>query len=270
MNGGPVRQPLPLVQYWHAPRPPADVAPLLQSFAALNPRMRPLVFDRRAATAFIAERYSERELAAFRACAVPAMQADYFRYCALLALGGVYADADFRCVAPLAELFGAAADDGGLLFGRPRVPGGWPPDLFGDRPRVGPYRIVANSVFGFPRPGHPLLRLAVELATANVERRLAEDVAVVTGPCVFTSLYLADRLGSLDAFREYAAAGVLAPSAELFCEVVGDAARVAAAFRGVRIEPFEQTRAAVVEMGGRLAYKATEDHWRNHRGSIWR
>jgi Glycosyltransferase sugar-binding region containing DXD motif len=257
----------PLIQFWDAAEPPADVAALLDSMARGNPGMRHLVFDRAGAEEFIAARFSAREAAAFRACAVPAMQADYFRYCAMLELGGAYVDADFRSVAPLRPLL-AAAD--GTLFGRPQIPRGWPEDLFGDRPRVGPYRIVANSFFLFGAPGHPLLRLAVELATANVESRVAEDVAVATGPGIFTSIYLAGRLGSLDAFLEYAAGGVLEPSAGLFCEVAGSQERVAAALAGVRISPFEESRAAVVEAGGELAYKSTDVHWVNYRRSIFR
>lgn len=257
----------PLVQYWHARQPPEDVARLVDSVARGNPEMRHLLFNRDSAEAFLAERFSDREAAAFRACAVPAMQADYFRYCAVLALGGAYVDADFGSVAPLRPLLprGEAA----VLFGRPQVPRGWPPDVFGAQPRLGPYRIVANSLFFVGAPGHPLLDLAREVATANVEGRIAEDVAVVTGPGVLTALYLAHHLGSLDAYREYAADGVLAPAAELFCEVVGSPGRVAAAFEGVRILPFEETRAVVREAGDELAYKATDVHWLHHRRSIF-
>lgn len=257
----------PLIQYWHDERPPEDVAELLASLRRRNPDLRHLVFDRSSAEAFLAERFSAREVVAFRACAVPAMQADYFRYCAVLALGGAYLDADLRCVAPLRSLF--AAGEGGRLFGRPQVPRGWPADIFGPRPRIGPYRVIANSIFLFAEPGHPLLELATEIATANIESRVSEDVAVTTGPGIFTSLYLAARLDSLDAFGEYAADGILAPAASVFREVVSSSDRVAAAFDGVRISPFEETRAVLAEAGDELAYKSTEVHWRRHRRSIF-
>ncbi|HEX6687816.1 MAG TPA: glycosyltransferase [Solirubrobacterales bacterium] len=256
----------PLIQYWHAERPPEDVARLLDSCARLNPEMRHLVFDQVRAEAFIAEHFSAREVAVFRACAVPAMQADYFRYCAVETLGGVYIDADFHCIAPLRSLLEGV--EGGRLFARSKVPPGWPADLFGDRPRIGPYRIVANSILLFPQPRHPLLRLAVELTTANVEHRIAEDIAVTTGPGIFTSLYLVDRLGSLEAFRDYARGGILAPSADLFCEVVGSYERVAAALAGVDVSPFPDSRSAVIA-DGRLAYKSTDVHWVNHRSTIF-
>lgn len=257
----------PLIQYWDDGRPPDDVAALLDAVGHANPGMRQLVFDRAGAETLIAERFSARELAAFRACAVPAMQADYFRYCAAHALGGAYVDADFRPLGPLWPLLGGARD--GLLFGRAHIPRGWPADLFGDRERVGPYWIVANSVFLLRAPGHPLARLAIDVATANVERRVCEDVAAVTGPGVFTSVYLLDRLGSFDAFLEFAAAGALAPSARLFCEVVGDPGRAAEALDGIRVAPFECTREALLEVVDELEYKSTEVHWRNRRGSIF-
>jgi hypothetical protein len=257
----------PLIQFWDAAEPPADVAALLEAMGRGNPEMRRLLFDRDGAEDFIATHYGDREVAAFRACAPAAMQADYFRYCAVLELGGAYVDADFRSVAPLRPLLDAAEV---TLFGRPKIPGGWPEDLFGDRPRIGPYRLIANSVFLARPPGHPLLRLVLDVATANIERRVAEDVAVTTGPGIFTSIYLADRLGSLEAFLDYASAGVLATSAELFCEVAGSRERVSTALAGVRTLPFEQSREVVVEAGGTLAYKSTEAWWVNYPTSIFR
>jgi len=257
----------PLIQYWHTETPPGEVAELLDSIERCNPDMRHLLFDEAEAERFIASHYTDREVAAFRACAVPAMQADYFRYCAVLALGGFYVDADFRGVASLHSLFGAV---GGTLFGRNEVPHGWSPDIFGAGERVGPYRLLANSIFFFAAPEHPLLRLALEVATASIESRIAEDVAVTTGPGIFTSVYLLDRLGSFDAFLDYAAGGILRPSADLFCEVVGNQERVVAALDGVRMLPFADSRSAVRETRGQLAYKSTDAHWVNHRGSIFK
>lgn len=96
----PLQEPrIPLVQYWHSPKIPSDVAELMQSFHDHNLDMEHLNFS------------------AFRSCAVPAMQADYFRYCAALALGGICVDADFRCLQPLASISKPA--DSGLLLSFP-------------------------------------------------------------------------------------------------------------------------------------------------------
>ena len=261
-GGGPA-----LVQYWHSGDAPDYVAELLESFERANPDLPHPVFDRRSAEALISACFGRRHAAAFRACAVPAMQADYFRYCALHALGGVYADADFRCLASLRPLL---ADPGrACLFGRPELPPRWRNPRFEWRERAGPYRVVMNSLFAFPTPRHPLLELTIEIATANIECQIAEDVALVTGPAVFTALYLLRELGSFEAFGEYAEGGVLEPGAQLVCDTIGDYSRVGAAFAGVSLAPEEETRALVANPETPLPYKETEAHWVNTSTSIY-
>lgn len=261
-------QPSPIIQYWDSEEIPDYVAAPLASFGELNPDLPHLVFSERKAGELIAERFGGRHADAFRACAVPAMQADYFRYCAVYALGGVYADADFRCIASLRPLL--SGPGGGTLFGRPELPRRWRVPEFEWRERAGPYRAVMNSFFAFPSPGHPLLELAIEIATANVEARVAEDVALVTGPAIFTSLYLLRELGSFDAFLSYAEGGVLEGSSRLFCETVGDHGRVAGAFEGVALPPVEQTYMLVAGIDTPLPYKDTDAHWVNVTSSIYR
>lgn len=256
-----------IVQYWDSEEIPDYIGVLLASFEERNPDLPHLVFGERAARELIGERYGERHAAAFAACRPPAMQADYFRYCAIHALGGIYADVDFRCVASLRQLAGAGT---GTLFGRRELPPRWRTPAFEWRERVGPYRAVMNSFFAFPSPGHPLLELAIEVATANVERRIAEDVALVTGPAVFTSLYLLRELGSFDAFVEYAEGGVLAGSAALVCETIGDYGRVPRAFEGVDVIPEEEARALVEGAAAGLPYKQDERNWLKASASIYR
>lgn len=95
---------LPLVQYWHSPEIPKPIARLIDSFARRNPDLDHLVFDERSAEALIGEHFGSRQLNAFRSCAVPAMQSDYFRCCAALKLGGVYCDAYCQCIANMRPL----------------------------------------------------------------------------------------------------------------------------------------------------------------------
>jgi Glycosyltransferase sugar-binding region containing DXD motif len=262
-EGGP-----PVVQYWDDAEIPDDVARLFAAVEGANPELPHFVFDEKGAAEFLAARFGPRQVGAFAACGVPAMQADYFRYCAVYALGGVYVDADFQCRAPLADLFESPGT--GTLFGRPELPPRWRTPEFEWRERVGPYRVVINSFFAFPAAGHPLLELAVEIATANVEARIAEDVALATGPAIFTSLYLLRELGSFEAFLDYVEGGVLEPSAALLRETVGDWDRVGRAFAGVRIPPVEESYAWVVSPEVPLSYKQTKDHWLNATESIYR
>jgi hypothetical protein len=266
---------LDVFQYWHEPNVPDAIADLCASFPAHNPDLGHTVFDAETAGALIERRYGRRHLEAFRRCGTPPMQADYFRYCAVNALGGLYSDADVLCVGPLTPWL-STAPSGQLM----QFPAGG----------------IANHFFAFPEPGHPLMEMAVEIATVNIERRLAEDIRLVTGPGVFTGLYLLNRLGSIDAFIDYVVHGRLDPSvapfrgsgllarppaqrrlfphvaglADAMCEVVGSYERVADAFAGVRISLMDDARDWIRHAERGLAYKKTAAHWSRHSGSIFR
>jgi hypothetical protein len=258
---------MPIVQYWDSGRPPGYVADLLATFRERNPDMSHRVFDEAEAAEFIVAHFGEREAAAFGACAVPAMRADYFRYCAVHVLGGIYADADFRCLGSLRSLVDVTA--GGQLF-------------IEDPPGY-----LLNQFFIFRACGHPLLRLVLDVATINVERRVSERVQLVTGPGIFSALSVLHRLGSIDSLRREADDHGIERLAEAFCreavalaptpagrkevpaiveplfEAVGSLSRIAEAFEGVRIAPVETMAGYVGEPEEPLPYKRSEAHWIN-------
>lgn len=260
-------QPRPLVQYWHQENIPADVGEMLALAREHNPELRHLVFSEEKAADFIGTHCTSREAEAFAACAVPAMQADYFRYCAIHALGGVYCDADSRCVGSFAPLLHGV----GTLF-EGSAPG-----------------FITNHLFAFRDPGHPLLKLTIDIATAGIESRFSESIVLVTGPRVFWMLAAILRTGSFDAFTERVNAFFDAnPRVEDFDQVqlinrerlhlylesirsvVGDHSRVVAAFDGVVLLPNAEIASFVGGGGSNLAYKRTEDHFPNWPGSIYR
>jgi hypothetical protein len=88
--------PKTLIRYWHdASDLPADVRTCLNSWDRLGDEgFEFLMFDDVSAARYIAERYGRRERHAFARCRHPAMRADYFRMCFVLAEGGLYVDAD--------------------------------------------------------------------------------------------------------------------------------------------------------------------------------
>ena len=110
MPAAPAR--MTLVQFWHAPDPPADVVAVLGSWLAHNPGFVLRRFDAATARAEIAAHASPALLAVFDAAHHPAMQADILRLFALHRFGGIYADADERCLRPVPDLAAGLAGSG--------------------------------------------------------------------------------------------------------------------------------------------------------------
>lgn len=267
---GPI-QPLHVIQYWHADQPPEPIVELRATFRRHNPGLQQTLFNESSAHHFIAERFSPREAAAFRACASPTSQADYLRYCAGYALGGLCIDADVRCDGNLSGPLGSRRR--GVVFGQTQPLADWIERIFAWPHGVGPYRTLVNGAFAFVQPGAPLLGLAVEVATANIENRVADGpngVWVTTGPGVFTSLYLLNCLGSIDAFMRYVDGTVLEPSASLFCEVVENPVRIDQALAGVDIAPVEMVGHWSLEHIGVPRSAEGVSHWSNPGVSIFR
>lgn len=243
-------EPPPIIQYWHEDEAPDYIASLLATFAEFNPERPQLVFSERSAAAFIAEHLGSRRVRAFQACAVPAMQADYFRYCATLVLGGIYCDADFRCIASIGPVIPLAGE--GHLFKRDGEGGA-----------------VVNGFFAFGSPGHRFLELVLDVVTTNIERRSADSVYAVTGPLVFTNLYRLHRLGSFEALVEQMAKRPSAPYARSLCKAIGDYERVDRAFEGIKVSSAE-SNSWIRAPEGPLPYKETDSHWTNVKQSIFR
>jgi mannosyltransferase OCH1-like enzyme len=255
IGGGELSDRPAIVQYWHEEVVPDDVREMSATFPEHNPDLRHLVFDESSAAELIAGHLGAAELDAFRTCAVPAMQADYFRYCAVYALGGVYCDADCRCIASLKPLL----EDGGEIF---------------EGPQQGH---AHNEVFAFSAPGHPLLRLSIDIATTNIQHRVWDKVWMATGPWIFQELLGMWRSGSIERRLEWARLSpFFAGNArklrylDTLGETLGDDARIAAAFEGVRVSPISKARTFVTHRGTDLAYKRTEAHFPNFKRSIYR
>jgi mannosyltransferase OCH1-like enzyme len=233
-----------ILQYWHSENVPDEIAKLTATFRACNPGLRHLVFDEAEAREFITQHFTTREVAAFDACAVPAMQADYFRYCAVFVLGGIYADADFRCLQPLQALIEKV--EGGLLFRRE------------------PLGNLINGFFIFETPKHPLLRLAIDVATTNIETRVEHRVSVVTGPWIFSGLETVHRAGSIDSVRQRATGKPFEQFANSMLAAVSDYVQVEKAFEDVKVMSFDLAKNWLGHAED-LAYKQTDAHWVNWR-----
>ena len=265
----PSPQASPIFQYWDKEVVPGYVGDLCDSFRRHNPGLRHRLLSEGEAERFIAEHFTAREVEAFRACAVPSMQSDYFRYCSVLAAGGFYADADYRCLASLQPL--VERSEGGEIFLGPTV----------HHHNGRPTRRVWSGFFVFRKPGHPFLRLALDIATANLEARIpervwgpgqkvVESIWLTVGPGVPTLMRSIRDCGSLDAFVDDVKGSDAEPFAELYCDVVGDYQRIVEAFEGVCVSPHESMCHWVGRPDSPLPYKETDTHWHNVTTRIFR
>jgi hypothetical protein len=261
----------PIVQYWHQENAPHYIEELFATFCKHNPDRQHLIFSERTACNFIADRFGAREVAAFRACAVPAMQADYFRLCAIYSLGGMWCDADSQCKASLDQIMDL---DGGELF-EP------------ERPGLG---AVNNAFLVFGSPGHTFLELTLEIATSNIEKRAPKFF--VAGPELLTILVLSQRWGSFDAVLSACDSiprqprkghspehqllahlrGALDPLEPKYLKRLREMidARAAESFEGVHVSPAAKLRGFISHHPWPLPYQDTEDHHAHFKGSIYR
>lgn len=238
---------LTLVQYWDSKEIPSYLTDELGTFTELNPNFRHLVFDRTAALDFIADHFTSREVKAFRSCAVPSMQSDYFRFCAGLVFKGIYADVDYRCITPLASA--VPHEDVIRLF-------------------RGPKGNVISGFYAFRAPGHPFLELALEIITANIERRYPDNVHFATGPPIFMALVVLHLVGSDDGSIAPIRNPPLQKAVRSYWEVIGSRSRVKSALRDVEVRSAREY-AEYVSPSGPLPYKSTEAHWLNSKGDIF-
>ncbi len=162
----PEQPPIPCViaQFWDSGDPPPDVARLMRTWPDHNPDYRIARFDDDSAREFLAARLPPEVLRAYAQVHEPAQQADIFRLAWLATEGGVYTDADDRCLAPLGTILPAGADL--VLFQE---------DL----------GTLAND-FIAARPGHPALLTALDLAVAAINRGDSDIVWLSTGPGLLT------------------------------------------------------------------------------------
>lgn len=247
---------LPLIQYWDAERAPDDVRALFAQVREHNPDLQQMVFSQRTAKTFIEEHLGPREVAAFEACAVPAMQADYFRYCAMYVLGGFYCDADCSCSGSISPLLEA----NGFLIESMAMP-----------------ETLNNNLFAFREPGHLFPRFAMDIATAAIENRVSDKVAAVTGPFVFNLLWRGFKRGSLDAWLSEVegSSGLrgernrVERQVEAIRLAVGDDSRLASAFSGVRIVAWADIVDVITPGSNDLSYKKTKSHFPKWEGSIY-
>jgi mannosyltransferase OCH1-like enzyme len=157
-----------IIQFWDKLPPPAEVAELQESWKIKNPEFNYDLYNTEQGYDFIFSQFGLDMAKAFMKCTVPAMKADFFRYCVLYQIGGIYVDSDIQALSPIIDLYDST--NVGLLFVR-------------DQKRVG------NDFMLFKNIKHPLLEYAINTAYYNIINKIGDNVWKVTGPWIVTELY---------------------------------------------------------------------------------
>ena len=97
----PTKIPSRIVQYWHSEIVPEDVAALMQTWRDVNSDFEHIVFNDKTADEFLRAHCRERTLPSFKQAPEPPQRADIFRLAYLASKGGIFIDADDRCLARL-------------------------------------------------------------------------------------------------------------------------------------------------------------------------
>ncbi len=163
---------LPIMQFWDKSDIPADVRGVLDGWVEHNPQLDRTLYDDEAARSFLLKNFDQDTLAVYDLCFHAAMKADYFRIAYLYSVGGLYIDADERCMRPLGSLLAQAAD-----VDLAAVRSG---DLMG----------YLHNYFLGARPKSPVLRIALEEADRVIRLCHAEQrrpsIWQATGPGLIT------------------------------------------------------------------------------------
>lgn len=171
---GPHQIPRSIIQYWDSPEPPDDVQELMQSWRDHNPGYAYRLFDDAAARQFLEQTYSRDVLTAYRRAEGPAEKADLFRLAYLYAQGGIYADADDRCLGSISQLLPVSASL--VVYREDYALGGLSVGTLGNN-------FIAAT------PQHPVIERALTLATQAINRGDTDVVWLKTGPALMTRAF---------------------------------------------------------------------------------
>lgn len=162
-----------IVQFWDN-TPPPEIVDMMASWQIQNPDYEILLFNDATAQTYIEGHFPRPVLDAYLRSKEPAQKADLFRLAYLLREGGVYADADDRCLCPLA----------GLLTPQMR--------FVVHQEDLG---TVGNN-FIATAPGHPVLIRALRDVVEAINRGDSDLLWLSTGPGLLTRALAAQIMES--------------------------------------------------------------------------
>jgi tetratricopeptide (TPR) repeat protein len=170
----PVVIPKVITQYWDDPEPPEDVQLLMDSWRLKHNDFRHQRFDDASAKAFLAQTYAPDVLRAYQRAGIPAEKADLFRLAYLFANGGIYVDADDRCLSPISTVLPAHVTL--AVYQEDYALGGLAVGTLGNN-------------FLAAAPQNAVIGRALELATEALNRGDTDMVWLKTGPALITRAF---------------------------------------------------------------------------------
>lgn len=155
--------PAQIFQYWDAKTPPTEVAALIAGWQAV-PSFSHRLFDRASAIQILRTQFGPRSVQAFQRARHVTEESDFLRLCLIYKFGGLYVDADDMVIGDIGTF---ARLGSGLLVTRE------------------PIGAAANNVLAAP-PGHPALRIAIEMTMRSLMAYENDGAWLKTGPGMLT------------------------------------------------------------------------------------
>ena len=156
-----------IVQYWNDAEPPPEISDLMESWKKAHPDFEYVRLDDESAQKFLDAHGMHDAISAYRRAREPAQQADLIRLAYLAVKGGVYADADDRCIGPVGAFV--------------------PPDATFVAYQED-YGTLGNNFLAVV-PDHPVIRLALQLAAEALNRGDHDFLWLSTGPGVLSRAF---------------------------------------------------------------------------------
>lgn len=158
-------------QFWDRPTPPDDVAACIASWRELHPNWTHILWNDESAQTFIHSQFGLRAARCFAAAAISSTRSDLLRVAALNVIGGVYADADTRCLRPVGRLLKGGTE---CLFETKNTE-----------------RVFLRMALIISEPRHPLMQRFWEAILDGIENRSSDPVDEISGPAELNRVWSA-------------------------------------------------------------------------------
>jgi len=165
-----------IIQYWADPHIPDDIKILTNSWKNKNLHFEHLIFNKKDASEFIKNNFTEEVYHAFLSIKLPAMEADVFRVAYILKNGGLYVDCATQCITALDQNF---INNSKLILMRKWHGGIW-----------------NGFIYAKDADNHVLEEIWAEITTTLLKRKEG-NILELTGPKLFERIVRTNKHNTL-------------------------------------------------------------------------